>query len=237
MQNNQNCDKIFTQKRNLSIMTVQEEERQRIARDLHDTSLQTLAHLVHKLELCNLYMDKDVFQAKLEILSIRQNLKDVIEEIRNTIFDLRPMSFDDLGVEETFNRFIERENPDKKFKITSEVEKIDLSLELITLTLYRVIQECVSNAIKHSKGDHIHITAKNMPDNMYKVIIEDNGKGFTQQEADEKTNHFGLSIMRERVSILNGTIDIQSEIGKGTKVIIEFPLPNIEKNDGGTHEH
>ena len=237
MQNNLNCDKISTQKRNLSIMTIQEEERQRIARDLHDTSLQTLAHLVHKLELCNLYMDKDVFQAKLEILSVRQSLKDVIEEIRNTIFDLRPMSFDDLGVEETFNRFVERENPDKKFKITSKIEKIDLSQELIVLTLYRVVQECVSNAIKHSQGTHIHIVAENMADNMYRVTIEDDGKGFTQQEADEKTNHFGLHIMRERVSILNGTIDIQSEIGKGTKVIIQFPLPNIEKNDGGTHEH
>lgn len=237
MQNNLNCDKTYTQKRNLSIMTIQEEERQRIARDLHDTSLQTLAHLVHKLELCNLYMDKDVFQAKLEILSVRQSLKDVIEEIRNTIFDLRPMSFDDLGVEETFNRFVERENPDKKFKITSQVEKIELSHELTILTLYRVVQECVSNAIKHSQGTHIHIVAENITDNMYRVTIEDDGKGFTQQEADEKTNHFGLNIMRERVSILNGTIDIQSEIGKGTKVIIQFPLPNIEKNDGGTHEH
>ena len=237
MQNNQNCDKEFTQKRNLSIMTVQEEERQRIARDLHDTSLQTLAHLVHKLELCNLYMDKDVFQAKLEILSIRQNLKDVIEEIRNTIFDLRPMSFDDLGVEETFNRFIERENHDKKFKIISDVEKIDFSHELLILTLYRVIQECVSNAIKHSEGTEIHITAKNKSNDMYQVIIADNGKGFTKEEADEKTNHFGLLIMKERVSILNGTIDIQSEIGKGTKVIIELPLTNVEENDGGTHEH
>lgn len=237
MQNNQNCDKQSTQKRNLSIMTVQEEERQRIARDLHDTSLQTLAHLVHKLELCNLYLDKDVFQAKLEILSVRQSLKDVIEEIRNTIFDLRPMSFDDLGVEETFNRFIERENPNKKFKIISSVEKFEITHDLTVLTLYRAIQECVSNAIKHSEGSEIHITARHKPGDMYEVIIEDNGKGFTQEEADEKTNHFGLSIIRERVSILNGTIYIQSEIGKGTKVIIEFPLPNIEKNDGGTHEH
>ena len=237
MQNIQNCDNDITKKRNLSIMTVQEEERQRIARDLHDTSLQTLAHLVHKLELCNLYMDKDIFQAKLEILSIRQSLKDVIEEIRNTIFDLRPMSFDDLGVEETFNRFIERENPDKKFKIISNVEKVDFSHDLITLTLYRAIQECVSNAIKHSGGTEIHITAKNKPGDMYEVIIEDNGKGFTQEEADEKTNHFGLSIIRERIAILNGTIDFQSEIGKGTKIIIEFPLPNIEKNDGGAYEH
>lgn len=226
MQNNLNCDKTSTQKRNLSIMTVQEEERQRIARDLHDTSLQTLAHLVHKLELCNMYMDKDVFQAKLEILSVRQSLKDVIEEIRNTIFDLRPMSFDDLGVEETFYRFIERENQDKKFTITSDVEKVDIDQELITLTLYRVIQECVSNSIKHSDGTEIHIAAKKKPGNMYEVTISDNGKGFTQEEADEKTNHFGLMIMKERVSILNGTIDIQSEIDKGTKVVIEFPLPN-----------
>lgn len=80
----------------LNIISIQEEERQRIARDLHDASLQNLAHLVHKIELGSLYIDKDPIQAKLELAAVSKNLKEIIEDIRNTIYDLRPMTFDVL---------------------------------------------------------------------------------------------------------------------------------------------
>lgn len=232
MQNSQKNEENVTKKRNLSILAVQEEERQRIARDLHDTSLQTLAHLVHKLELCNMYMDKDVFQAKLELLSVRQSLKEVIQEIRNTIFDLRPMSFDDLGVKETFYRFIERENADKRFTITSDIEKVDFQNELVEMTLYRIVQECVSNAIKHSQGSVIDVTAKRKTENWYEVVVSDNGIGFSRREAEEKTDHFGLRIMKERVALLNGKIEIHTEKDAGTRVCIAFPLEEEEKGTG-----
>lgn len=90
-------DKII-ENNNLTIFKVQEEERQRIARDLHDTSLQNLTHLIHKIELSSLYIDKDPIQAKLELSIVEKSLRKTIEEIRNIIYDLRPMSFDDLGL-------------------------------------------------------------------------------------------------------------------------------------------
>ena len=78
-----NNEKEVTKKRKETALLIQEEERQRIARDLHDTSLQTLAHLVHKLELCGLHIDaEDLLQAKLELLYVRKSLNEVIEEIR-----------------------------------------------------------------------------------------------------------------------------------------------------------
>ena len=76
-----------------SVLDVQEKERQRIARDLHDSSLQNLTHLVHKVELTSLYIDRDPVKAKLELATIEAGLRKVIDDIRNRIYDLRPIDF------------------------------------------------------------------------------------------------------------------------------------------------
>lgn len=80
------------------VFEIQELDRRRIARDLHDTSLQNLSHLIHKLELVSMYMDKDMIRAKLELASVSKNINHIIDEIRMVIYDLRPMVFDDLGL-------------------------------------------------------------------------------------------------------------------------------------------
>ena len=71
-------------KKNLAVINIQEEDRQRIARDLHDTSLQNLAHIIHKIELAGMFIDKDPVKAKLELAVIKKDLKAIIEDIRNT---------------------------------------------------------------------------------------------------------------------------------------------------------
>lgn len=140
----------------LSILNIQEEERQRIAMELHDTSLQTLAHLIHQVDLASIYMDQDIVKSKLELAEVKQNIKTVIEEIRNTIFDLRPMSFDNLGIEETIQRYIQYVNKDQAFEIHTEIGNIDTTYYIIMANIYRIIQECISNAVKHSGGDEIY---------------------------------------------------------------------------------
>lgn len=225
--NERNSEKEVTKKRKDAILLIQEEERQRIARDLHDTSLQTLAHLVHKLELCGMHIDaEDMLQAKLELLYVRKNLNEVIDEIRETIFNLRPMQFDDLGVVATFCRFLEKENADKKFEVTADMDETNCENDLVKLTLYRIVQECVSNAIQHSGGSKIHITGKTVGDN-YVLSIEDDGIGFNEQEATEKINHYGLSVIKERTSLLGGEAVIASEEGKGTKISIVIPKEEL----------
>ena len=88
------------------ILTIQEDERKRIARDLHDTSLQNLAHLIHKIELSSMYIDVDPNQAKLELASVNKKLREIIDEIRSILFDLRPMTFDDLGLKAALERLL-----------------------------------------------------------------------------------------------------------------------------------
>lgn len=208
----------------LSILNIQEEERQRIAMELHDTSLQTLAHVIHQVDLASIYMDRDIVKSKLELAEVKQNIKVVIEEIRNTIFDLRPMSFDDLGIEETIQRYIQYANKDHAFQIHTEIGNIDTTYYIIMANIYRIIQECISNAIAHSGGDEIYFKCYS-ENKMCYIEIEDNGKGFVDGEYEQDgQKHFGLSVVKERVMILNGEINISSVINRGTKISVVIPL-------------
>lgn len=214
----------------LHYFEIQERERQRIARDLHDCSLQNLTHIVHKVELASMYIDKDVIQAKLELASISKNIKEVIEEIRNTIFDLRPMQFDDFGLRESIEQLVEKIKRESSLDIVCNVdENINCSDKSVLMSIYRIVQECINNAVKHSNGKLVEINIKKK-DDYFDISISDNGEGFDVEEIfNEKTKkHFGLMILEERVNILHGTINIESELEKGTKVHIQLPLQYLK---------
>ena len=213
------------QDRNYTFLNIQEEDRQRIARELHDTSLQNLAHLIHKIELSTMYIDRDPIQAKLELSVIRKRLKETIYEIRGTIFDLRPMTFDDLGLKPALERLLININGEGKYDIISEIEEITCDNNLILLSLYRVVQESFCNIEKHAHADKIVFRCMEREGRCI-LFIEDNGKGFLKG-CNDGERHFGISLMKERVELLNGNIEIISELNKGTRVSIEIPLDMI----------
>lgn len=213
----------------LSMLDAQEKERQRIARDLHDTSLQNLTHLIHKVELSSLYIDQDPIKAKLELATVESGIRKVIDEIRNTIFDIRPMTVDDLGLKETIEKLLIVLNQDKQFNIITDIDQIDRKytdsyLQILFISIYRIIQECVQNSIKHSKGNEIIVKLKDY-DNVYKILVKDNGTGFDIAEALKKDKHFGLSVIKERVLFLGGKIHIDAS--NGTSIEIEVPKTEI----------
>lgn len=211
---------------NVKTFEIQEKERQRIARDLHDSALQNLTHLVHKIELASLYIEKDPVRTKLELTSLSKNVKDIIEEIRNTIFDLRPMQFDDLGLKESVLQLVEKIKKENDIQIKCNIDdNISLENKEVLMSIYRIIQESVNNAVKHSNGSFIEISVKN-EDDCFDIHISDNGEGFHVDEIfnEKAKHHFGLMILEERVNILHGTITIDSEIEKGTKVHVQLPL-------------
>ena len=206
----------------LTVLNMQEEDRQRIARDLHDTSLQNLAHLVHKIELSSLYIDKDPVKAKLELSVVSKILKETIDEIRNTIFDLRPMTFDDLGLKAAFQRLLSEINESKKYTVTSDIDDVSCENNLVLVSVYRIVQECLNNIVKDAEAEEIFFSCKNQNGNCV-INIKDNGKGFNPDGSIEG-KHFGLSLMKERVYFLSGRIEIFSEPGKGTEIHLEIPL-------------
>lgn len=203
----------------------QEQDRKRIANELHDTSLQNLTHIIHQIDLASLYMDVDLNKAKLELEEVNVQLRKITQEIRNVIFDLRPMSFDDLGFIETVRQytiFIE-----KKYSVRLSVEKIiDISGIFDSrqnLEIYRVIQECLINSAKHSKGNLITLAIyKN--ENSVMIEVCDNGVGFLYGNIDS-SDHYGLEIMNDRIVHLNGSITINKKPYRN--LLSSIPLEQI----------
>lgn len=210
---------------NFQIMDTQEKERQRIARDLHDVTLQNLTYLINKVELSSLYIDKDPVKAKLELETVSRNLKSTISDIRSIIFNLHPISFDDLGFKDSLQNFLSNINNLSGFKVVSNIDEVDCTNDLFFITVFRIIQEACMNAVYHSKGDllEVNFTVK---DSFYKIVVRDNGKGFNPQDilSADDDHHFGIPVMEERVKTLHGNIKINSGPGRGTEVKIEIPF-------------
>lgn len=207
------------------MIEILETERKRIVSELHDTSLQNIAHFVHKIELASLYIDKDPNRAKEELNSVSKGLHNVIEDIRSTIFNLRPMTFDDLGLKASFERLLELLNVNREYIMDIDIDDVSCETDdYFCITLYRVVQECLLNIRKHSKATKVLFHCKKRK-NDYLIIIQDNGKGFTMEEAECKSNnHFGLALIHEGVGLLDGTIHISSVVGKGTTIEIKIPM-------------
>ena len=227
MNNNENVQKnecSCNTENGKKMIEMLETERKRIVSELHDTSLQDIAHFVHMIELASLYIDKDPARAKMELNSVSKGLHNVIEDIRSTIFNLRPMTFDDLGLKASFERLLDFLNADRDYIMDVEIDDVSCETDdYFCITLYRVVQECLLN-IKHSQATRVLFHCKKT-EQQYEILIQDNGKGFTMEEVEDKANsHFGLALIHEGVVLLNGTIHISSEIGQGTTIDIKIPL-------------
>jgi two-component system sensor histidine kinase DegS len=216
----------------LSILEAQEIERQRIARDLHDSTVQNLTSLVHKSELCIKLIEIDSIRAKLELNSMSNTIKTVINEMRGIIYNLKPMSLDDIGLTVTVERYAGRlmdlHNINVIVHSNEETKEIH---PVIKLTLFRIIQEACNNVIKHANATTINIDII-YDEYLVNVSIKDNGNGFnlnnTHSGGDGHSSSFGLSIIKERISLLSGTVDIKSEKGYGTTVTVSAPLTIYE---------
>ena len=149
------------------IVEMLETERKRIVSELHDTSLQNIAHFVHMIELASLYIDKDPSRAKMELNSVSKGLHNVIEDIRSTIFNLRPMTFDDLGLKASFERLLDFLNADRDYIMDVEIDDVSCETDdYFCITLYRVVQECLLNIKKHSQATRVLFHCKKQSSNM-----------------------------------------------------------------------
>lgn len=212
----------------MTILQTQESERQRIARELHDTTVQCLTSLVHKSELCQKLIDIDPIRCKLELISMSKILRNVIEDTRTLIYDLRPMSFDDIGFDITVERFLDKLKSLSTVQYNFKVEGEPFEIKpVIGLTLLRVIQEACSNSIKHGKASHIHVTLNYVNKNIIELIISDDGTGFDvsslPESIREDNSGFGLSMMKERIYLLSGDMKIVSSQGNGCIITVEVP--------------
>ena len=221
-------DEIFRKK----ILETQEMERQRIARELHDSIVQSLTSIVHKIEFCTKLMDMDSVRCKLELQTMSKMVKRIIEDMRQVIYDLRPMSLDDIGLDVTLEREAAKWRNTGKVLVDYQTEGIIKKLPPLTsLTVLRIVQEACNNTIKHSEAKNIKIVLSYEKEKV-KVEIADDGCGFEVESIEhlqrDDGSGFGISIMKERVYLLSGKINIESIIGEGTKISVEIPIDKEE---------
>lgn len=232
--NSSNSIKTYSQFSKIDILKIQEEERQRIARDIHDSVVQKLTVLYHKSEFAMKVMDTDPIRTKLEMEVINNIIKQCIDELREIILDLRPMSIDDLGLKITISGLIEQLKGSTQIDIQFEylIDDDVIILPEISITIMRIIQELCSNAIKHSHGTSINISLS-LSDNNIKIFFEDDGIGLDQLYHSDSCNTktgFGLPILNERIHLLNGSIKVgKNKSNVGTCYQIMIPINSEEE--------
>ena len=211
----------------MKILEQQENERSRIARDLHDSVVQVLTNLVHKCEICSKIIDVDSIRAKLELEIMSRNLRDAISEMRSIIYDLRPMSFDDLGLNITLESFINDVKARTNMEVSLSIEgEANVLPSIMQLTIFRIVQEATNNSIKHSKGKNLNIILKHDFDKI-SLTIKDDGIGIKEETDDSKQTMytgFGLDMMKERVALLSGKIDVINCEDGGTSIEVIIPI-------------
>jgi two-component system sensor histidine kinase DegS len=213
----------------LKILEAQEEERRRLSREIHDGPAQLLAHVLLGSELIErMYRDKGPEETKKEIHRFRELVRNALIDVRRIIYDLRPMSLDDLGLIPTVEKYLNRieeqfPNISLTFRSVGEVGRLPSKLEV---ALFRLIQEGVQNACKHSGGTSVRVIIEAQGDKMV-LLIKDNGIGFKLSSRSE--NSFGILGMKERVEILEGRMDIHSDANEGTTIVAQIPLEKEEE--------
>ncbi|MBO4750167.1 MAG: sensor histidine kinase [Lachnospiraceae bacterium] len=209
-----------------SSLLYQEQDRHRIARDLHDTALTNISNLVTKIDNCKNLISLDPKKAQNELSIIRNKLSESVDGIRGVIYDLRPIELDSKTFRSSLLKWIESFNEDKKYKIETEIDEIFCPDNTILVTIYRIIEECFNNIRKHADAFKIHLIVQEQIGSYY-VYVEDDGKGFDVENPEVNENvQFGIAIMKERVALMGGNVTIQSAPNAGTKIKILIPANN-----------
>ncbi len=216
--------------RSILILEGQEEERKRISRDIHDGIGQMLTAMKFKLEAATLSTNET---SREKILGDTKNiLQQLIREVRRVSFNLTPSTLSDYGIVATVKKLCAELNQlsDKAVKFENRTGFINRLENSVETNLYRIIQEAVNNAIKYSDASTIKVIFDHNADYL-NVTISDNGKGFAYQKILENgqfsASGHGIFNMKERTSFINGSFNIDSEEGKGTKIDIHLPIKRM----------
>lgn len=223
----------------IRIIQAQENERQRMSREIHDGPAQMMANLVVKTEYTERLMDKDLELARNEMQFLKDNLRDSLKATRKIIYDLMPMSLDDLGLVPTVQKLIDdhERNNNVTIKFKKSIEK-QITVPIINLTVFRIIQEGFNNIAKHAKCKGAELELEITEKNVF-IRIEDDGVGFDPSRVGSKASiesGFGLYNIRERIDYLEGEFEVKSKRGKGTLLLAKIPLKEGEVREYGKND-
>jgi signal transduction histidine kinase len=210
--------RLYERSRELSIV----EERNRLARDLHDSVTQTLFSLSLSAESALTLADSDPAQAKEQMLQVRRLASEAVREMRSLIFELRPAELEAEGLVSTLR---------KRVDVLCRVFHRDIDLTVrgerrldsrTEKQLFRIVQEALYNALKHSGAELVEVEIT-MLNGRVSASVRDDGAGFDPEAARLRSGRLGLTSMQERAHALGATLEIRSQLGGGTVVDLEVP--------------
>jgi signal transduction histidine kinase len=214
--------------RNLSarLISIQEEERKRIAVDIHDTLTQALTAIGYKILLCQELMDKDPSRLNDELDRLVLNINEALKQSRHIISNLRPKILDDLGVVAAFKSVIVdfQEHANLRVNFTCP-ENLKVNSE-VGIALFRIFQEALHNVTRHARASKVDISLSPNGKNELCLMVRDDGQGFDAPRYNQagKNSGLGLLTMRERARDLGGQFEIASGIGEGCQIRVTVPL-------------
>ena len=227
------------------IIKAQEEERYRVSREIHDGPAQDLANLIFQTSVAEKLVDYDPEEAKQTLQELRKQIRDCLTNIRQVIFDMRPMALDDLGLAPALNQLVgqmaSRGILSTEFSIDGQPYELPKHVEI---AIFRIVQEALNNAAHHSGTDKARLRVLCRPDAL-SVLIQDDGKGFDtdaepdmpeaaevlSEEESSSAGQFGLLGMRERAKLIGAEINVVSAPGKGTRVHLRVPRRQPAEDD------
>ena len=216
------------QDRFIHVTLAQEDERRRISRELHDGLGPSLASIGNNLRACRYMVRADPDRCEVQLEEIAQGLKGHIQEIRELIYDLRPLALDQLGLTGAIKQHVERFGKEAEIEVRFESPE-DLALAPITeVTVFRVVLECLNNIQKHANASQVDVNLK-VTDVGTELRIKDDGQGFNRNNAVPGTveGGHGLLNMQERAELLGGSFSVQTSPGAGCRVFMYIPSMEV----------
>ena len=210
------------------LIQAQEAERERLSHQMHDGPAQILSNFIIHAEIAARTLDVDPKQARQELENLKQSAAKAFQEIRTYIFELRPMMLDDLGLSPTMKRYVasfaDQTGIDTQIVVYGDEDRRYSKTQEIVI--FRAIQELMSNSMLHNPDQRLQMQIKielTSDDQGLQVSIKDNGKGFNYDEVNRNSSGYGLKLIRERVEMLQGTMDIKTAPSRGCTVTINIP--------------
>jgi two-component system sensor histidine kinase DegS len=212
-----------------NIIQAQEKERLRISLQMHDGPAQSMSNLVLRAEICQRMLDRDTEMARAELSGLKTAINGTLQDVRRFIFDLRPMTLDDLGLIPTLRRYIGQFTEKNKIDVNFMSPNLDSRLPShYEIAIFRFVQEALNNVSKHANATQARVVVDNTGGTIH-VSVEDDGSGFPLNEvmSDESgRRNLGIATMRQHVeSLMRGEFGIESAIGRGTRVAAVIPVP------------
>lgn len=216
----------------IGIIQAQEDERQRLARAMHDGPAQSLTNFILQAEICQRLFDRNPERAGEELGNLKTNASSTFQKVREFIFDLRPMMLDDLGVMPTVRRYVENYRDKNDIEVNLDILGEERRLEdYREVTIFRGVQDVMGAIRDYAAANRIDIKMDIGMDTV-KISIEDDGRGFDAENIFENTGEEGyedarvqaLRMIRSKFELVGGTISVRSVENESTIVRMELPV-------------